>query len=270
MRPRAATLVGMRNVRILVAYDGARFYGWQRQAGFVSVQEALEDALLALLGERIVVHGSGRTDTGVHALRQVASFHIDTRLDDDRLCNALNAHLADGVVVRALETCADAFHARFSARGKRYLYCIGRTRFATPFDAGRAWWVPERLDVERMRAAALPLLGTHDFSAFESAGSPRSSSVRTLRRARWLVRRERLALVLEADGFLYNMARSIAGTLVDAGRGKLDAAAVAAILAGRDRRRAGATAPAHGLYLLRVLYDDACFTGLEGRGGRRA
>lgn len=259
----------MRNVRILIAYDGARFFGWQRQAGFVSVQEALEDGLLALLGERIVVHGSGRTDTGVHALRQVASFHVDTRLDDDRLCNALNAHLPDGVVVRALETCADDFHARFSARGKRYAYCFTRTRFATPFVEGRAWWVPESLDVARMRAAGERLLGTHDFSAFESAGSPRSSSVRTLRRLRWIERRERLVLVLEADGFLYNMARSIAGTLADAGRGKATPAEVADVLAARDRRRAGATAPAHGLYLARVLYSEPCFVGLEGRGGRR-
>jgi tRNA pseudouridine38-40 synthase len=259
----------MRNVRILVAYDGARFFGWQRQAGFVSVQESLEDGLLAVLGERIVVHGSGRTDTGVHALRQVANFHVDTRLDDDRLCNALNAHLPEGVVVRALETCADEFHARFSARGKRYAYCIARTRFASPFVAGRAWWVREPLDVARMRAAAARLLGTHDFSAFESSGSPRSSSVRTLRRARWLVRRESLVLILEADGFLYNMARSIAGTLADAGRGKLSPDDVSAVLASRDRRRAGATAPAHGLYLLRVLFAEPCFSGREGRGGRR-
>ncbi|MBM3978019.1 MAG: tRNA pseudouridine(38-40) synthase TruA [Planctomycetes bacterium] len=260
----------MRNVRVLIAYDGSRFFGWQRQAGFVSVQEAVEDGLLALCGERIVVHGSGRTDTGVHALRQVASFHLDTRLDDDRLCHALNAHLPDGVVVRALETCADDFHARFSARGKRYLYCIARTRFASPFHENRAWWVPEALDVARMRAAAAVLLGRHDFSAFESAGSPRSTSVRTLRGLRCIERREWVGLVLEADGFLYNMARSIAGTLVDAGRGKLGAPEVSAILASCDRKRAGATAPAHGLYLLRVLYPEACFLGLEGRGGRRS
>src|SRR5262245_3663215 len=108
----------MRNVRIQVAYDGSKFFGWQRQAGFASVQETLEDGLAALLGERIVVHGAGRTDTGVHALRQVASFHVDTRLDDWHLACALNAHLSEGVVVRALETCSDSFHAQKSARGK--------------------------------------------------------------------------------------------------------------------------------------------------------
>jgi tRNA pseudouridine38-40 synthase len=249
----------MRNVRVCIAYDGSKFFGWQRQAGFISVQEALEDALLALVGERIIAQGSGRTDTGVHALAQVANFHVDTRLDDNRLCNGLNAHLPPGVVVRALETCPDAFHARFSAVGKRYLYAVTNRRFASPFVRERAWWVRDPLDLPRMRAAARRLVGTHDYSSFESAGSPRSTSVRTLRRVRWIVRREAFGVVLEADGFLYNMARAIAGTLVEVGRGKLDAEDVSRILAAQDRKLAGPTAPPHGLYLLRVLYPQPCF-----------
>lgn len=251
----------IRNVRALVAYDGGRFFGWQRQEGFDTVQAAIEDALAALLREHVVVHGSGRTDTGVHALRQVASFHVDTRLDDNRLLNALNAYLPQGVALRALETCRDDFHARFSATGKRYLYLLANSRFALPWAAGRAWCVREPLDVAAMRAAARSLLGTHDFSAFASQGSPRTSYVRTLRELRLLARREGFAFVLEADGFLYNMARALVGTLAEVGRGALEPAAVASILASRDRRLAGPTAPAEGLYLLRVLYAEACFQG---------
>lgn len=258
----------MRNVRLQIAYDGMRFHGWQRQDGFPTVQQAVEEAFEALLGEHLGVHASGRTDTGVHALRQVAHVHLETRLDDARLQGALNAHLPRGVVVRRLETCADDFHARFSARGKRYLYLTVNARTFPPWWEGRAHWVRQPLDWAAMRRALPALIGRHDFSSFECSGSPRSDSVRTLRRARLVVRRERAALLLEADGFLYNMARAIAGTLIEVGRGKLAPEELGAILAARDRRRAGPTAPACGLYLLSVLYPEPCFASAGGRGLR--
>jgi tRNA pseudouridine38-40 synthase len=251
----------MRNVRMRVAYDGSRFFGWQRQDGFDSVQAALETALEALVGERVVVHGSGRTDTGVHALGQVASCHVETRLDDDRLRHALNHHLPEGVVVRRLETCADSFHARFDARGKRYAYLVLTSRFRSPLGRAYAHWTCDPLDLAAMRAAARVLLGRHDFSAFASAGSPRKSNVRTLQGLRIVARRERFAIVAQADGFLYNMVRALAGTLLEVGRGKLAPDDVRAALLGRRRSAAGPTAPAEGLYLVSVRYAEPVFRG---------
>jgi len=259
----------VRNVRCLIAYDGSRFFGWQRQEGFVSVQQALEDALLSLTGERIVVHGSGRTDTGVHALGQVASFHLETRLVDERLLFALNAHLSEGAVLRALETCADDFHAQKSARGKRYAYLVRTETFALPFARAHWHWSPEPLDLAAMRAAARHFVGCHDFSALASAGSPRGSNVRTIRALHLVARRRGFALVVEGDGFLYNMVRTLAGTLLEVGCGRRTAQGIPELLLGKDRRRAGPTAPAAGLYLVRVLYAEPAFARLpHGPRGR--
>jgi len=249
----------MHNVRLEVAYDGAEFHGWQRQDGFVSVQETLEDAVENLLGERVTVFGSGRTDAGVHALRQVANFHVVTELVDDRLRHALNAHLPESVVVRRLETCADDFHARFSATGKRYLYVVATTRFRPPIGRAHLSWICQSLDFEAMQHAARDLIGEHDFQGLSSLGSKPTTTVRRVRALRWIRRRERLAFVIEADGFLYNMVRAIAGTLLDIGRGRLERNAIAQVLDSGDRGAVGPTAPAEGLYLLRVLYGEGTF-----------
>lgn len=259
----------MRTVRAEIAYDGSRFFGWQRQDGFFTVQQALEEALASLLDTVVTVQGAGRTDTGVHGLRQVAHFHAATRLDDDRLRHALNAHLVEGVVVNRLETCREDFHARFDARGKRYLYLTLTSRFRPPIGREHAHWLPQSLDLAAMREAARGLLGTHDFAAFGNAGSTRRSTVRTVSALRIVARRERFALVVQGDGFLYNMVRTLVGTLIEVGRGKLTPQDVLAALASRDRTRAGPTAPARGLYLLRVLYDEPLFGG-EGVGAGRA
>ena len=249
----------MRNVRILVAYDGSSFYGWQRQAGFDSVQEAIEDALLALTGDPITVRGSGRTDTGVHALGQVANFHVSTRLDDNRLWHALNAHLPEGASIRCLETCRDDFHAQYDARGKRYLYLIRTHRYPLPFGRSYTHFVRDQLDLAAMRAAAALLVGTHDFRAFSNAGSPRKTSVRRIASIRIIPRRESLAIVVSGTGFLYRMVRVIAGTLLKVGRGKMTPEDVRAVLLSKDRNLAGATAPAQGLYLLSVRYEEPTF-----------
>ncbi len=251
----------LRNVRVLLAYDGSLFYGWQRQDGFESVQEALEDALESLLGERIVVRGSGRTDTGVHALGQVAHFHVETKLSDDRLRHALNAHLVDGILVRRLETCRDDFHAQYDARGKRYFYLTLTERFRPPFGQAFAHWVRDSLDLGEMRRAAAALVGEHDFSAFCNAGSPRADNVRHLRSVHILARRQGFAIVVEANGFLYNMVRAIAGTLIEVGRARMSADDIGDILAQGERGLAGPTAPACGLYLLSVRYPETCFAG---------
>jgi tRNA pseudouridine38-40 synthase len=257
----------VRNVRVRLAYDGARFFGWQRQEGFPSVQGALEDALCALCATKIRVNGAGRTDTGVHALGQVANFHVSTRLPDERLIRALNAHLPPGVVVRDLETCAGAFHAQKDARGKRYAYRIRSEPFPLPF-AREGWlWRPRPLDLCAMRAALPHLVGRHDFSALAGAGSPRKSNVRTIRSLHILARRDALAVVVEGDGFLYNMVRTLVGTLLEVGEGKRAPGSLPALLRARDRTAAGPTAPAGGLYLVRVLYDEPCFVPRRPSGG---
>jgi tRNA pseudouridine38-40 synthase len=260
----------LRNVRVLVSYDGSRFFGWQRQEGFMTVQQALEEAIEALLGTTATVFGAGRTDTGVHALGQVANFHVATRLSDERLVFALNAHLPEGIVVRDLETCPDDWHAQKCASGKRYAYLVATSRFPPAFGRAHVHWIPDALDLGAMRRAAAAFRGRHDFGSLASSGSPRRSNVRTLRSLHLVARRKGLALVVEGDGFLYNMVRTLAGTLLEVGRGKRDPEDIGSLLAARDRRQAGPTAPPGGLFLVRVLYPTACFAAAPARGRRRA
>jgi tRNA pseudouridine38-40 synthase len=257
----------MRNVRILVAYDGSKYFGWQRQDGFDSVQQRIEEALHGLVGERAVVQGSGRTDTGVHALGQVAHFHVATRLDDDRLRHALNGNLPESIRIRRAETCAPDFHARFDAVSKRYLYLVATSRFQPPFARELAHWTYEPLDLAAMRAAAALLVGKHDFRAFGNTGSPRKTTVRTLRALRILAHQRGFGVVAEADGFLYNMVRTLVGTLLEVGRGRFLPEQVRAALETGERTLAGPTAPACGLYLLRVRYPEQVFAGPD-RGPR--
>lgn len=253
----------MRNVRLQIAYDGSRFFGWQRQDGFTSVQQALEEAITSITRETVTVHGSGRTDTGVHALKQVAHVHVDTRLDDDRLRHALNAYLPVGVVVRRVETCRDDFHARYSAVSKRYMYLAATSRFEPAIGGPYCHWIKEELDFGAMKRAAALLVGRHDFKAFGNAGSPRPTTVRTIHGLRFIARKQRLAFVVQADGFLYNMVRTIAGTLFAVGRGRLSPESIARALASGDREEAGPTAPPNGLYLVSVQYPESIFTGSD-------
>lgn len=257
----------MRNLRAKIAYDGSRFAGWQRQDGFSSVQGALEDALEALCDEHIHVHGSGRTDAGVHALGQVASFHADTRITDRELVRALNAHLVEGVVVCAVETCRDDFHAQKSARGKRYAYVVATSGVAPPFGRSCVHWTHEALDLAAMRRGARHFLGEHDFSAFAGAGSPRGSNVRRIDAVHLVARRKGFAIVVQGNGFLYHQVRTMVGAMLDVGRGRMAPDELRHLIAGCDRTAVGATAPAKGLYLLSVLYDEACFVP-ERRGPR--
>lgn len=246
----------MRNLRIRVAYDGTCFYGWQRQEGFLSVQEALEDAIEAVCAQRVNVYGSGRTDTGVHALAQVANFHVETPISDYRLRAALNAHLPAGAVVRDVETCADEFHSQRSARGKRYLYVIRNSTHRPVHGPKLAHWTSRNLDFEAMRRAAPAFVGEHDFSAMASSGSPRRSNVRRVQSLHLRRHKDTYWFMIQGNGFLYNMVRTIAGTLMEAGMGKFDRAGIQRILESKERRLAGPTAPPEGLYLVRVLYAE--------------
>jgi tRNA pseudouridine38-40 synthase len=247
----------MRNLRLTVSYDGTDFHGWQTQPGVRTVQETLEAALADLTGEaRVRVNASGRTDSGVHAVGQVVNFRSATRLDPETLRRALNARLPADVVVREAADAADDFDANRDARRKLYRYVIRDGDVPDLFMRRYCCQARHRLDAAAMARAAAVLRGTHDYASFETDWPNRASSVRTV--TRLMVHRfgDWIWIDAEADGFLYNMVRAIAGTLMNVGRGYWPEAAVEAILASRDRTRAGPTAPAQGLFLVRVLYEE--------------
>ena len=256
-----------RTLKLTIAYDGTRFVGWQRQSEGESIQGLLETALARFEGAPVVVHGAGRTDAGVHALAQAASVTLSGAHPLDAIVRALNAQLPRDVRVLDAVEAPPEFHARFDARGKAYRYLIRTGAIASPFDRGYVWHVPETLDLDRMRSAARLLVGTHDFAAFQSAGSHTRSSHRTITASDVSVVpapmfnsidsaaiAPLLSYEVHGDGFLRHMVRAITGTLVDIGRGwRPDT--IADLLRGGVRAAAGPTAPAHGLYLVRVDYD---------------
>jgi tRNA pseudouridine38-40 synthase len=245
----------MRNLKLVLSYDGSEFHGWQTQPNLRTVQETLETAFARLTGEKVFANASGRTDAGVHALGQVVNVRTATRHPAGTVLRALNAHLPADVVVLSVEEVALDFDACRDARRKLYRYVVHDGRVADPFLRRYAWHVPwGRLDHQAMQQAALPLLGRHDFHSFETDWPNRLSSVRTITRLQVCRLGDLVWLDVEADGFLYNMVRGIAGTLVNVGRGYWPAEKVAEILAARDRRQAGPNAPPQGLYLVRVTY----------------
>jgi tRNA pseudouridine38-40 synthase len=243
-----------RRIKLTVEYDGTDFEGWQRQAPpHRTVQEVLELAVAALVGEHCLVAGAGRTDAGVHARAQVASFVTKAAIPTDGLMRALNAALPPDVAVRDAEEVDPTFDARRSARGKHYVYRIWNRPERSPLHRRVSWHVRHRLDLEAMRRGAAPLLGEHDFSAFRAAGCTARSPVRILRRLD-ISGEDLIAIDFEATAFLRHMVRNLAGTLVEVGLAARSPGDIPEILAGRDRTRAGRTAPAKGLTLERVYY----------------
>lgn len=245
----------MRTIRLVVEYDGSGFSGWQRQPGHPSVQGALETAVRRVTGRRAAVCASGRTDAGVHAEGQVASFRTASTIPADRFRDALNAHLPEGVAVVESDEAPTSFHPRKAARSKLYRYEILNRPSRPALDRARLWWVRVPLDVPAMRRAARALVGRRDFRSFASEADRYGSTVRTIRSLRISAAGDRLRVEVEGDGFLYNMVRAIVGTLVQVGRGKMAPAEVKRIVAARDRAQAGPTAPAAGLTLVRVDFS---------------
>ena len=259
----------MPTFRIVLEYDGTEFQGWQVQRqGERTVQGALEAALLQVTGTAVAVVGAGRTDAGVHAEGQVASCRVETRLDPATLQRALNAVLPHDVAVQELSRVPDAFHARRDALGKLYVYRVWNAASRSPLRERTALWVPDRLDLAAMRQALGTLVGTHDFASFQAAGSKPGPTVRRLDRADLEADGGTLRVALEGSGFLRHMVRNVVGTLLEVGRGRRRADSMAALLAARDRTQAGATAPAHGLTLVRVRYGDFRPQS-EGLAGKR-
>ncbi|MEO8260438.1 MAG: tRNA pseudouridine(38-40) synthase TruA [Acidobacteriota bacterium] len=249
----------METFKITLAYDGTGFVGWQRQAAGTSIQGLLEEVLAKLDQRAVSVAGAGRTDAGVHALGQVASFTLQRSIRSEALVRALNGCLPEAIRVIAAECVADTFHARFAATGKTYRYRIWNARVASPFERAYTWHVVEPLDRRAMADAAVLLEGPHDFAAFKAAGGATRSTEREVFSSRISAGLPpggpaSIAYEIAGTGFLHHMVRTIVGTLVEIGRGRRPVEWMADVLAGRDRTRAGATAPAHGLALVEVAY----------------
>ena len=272
----------MRVLKLTLAYDGTRFVGWQRQGDGESIQGLLEEALARFEGAPVTVHGAGRTDAGVHALGQVASAGVTFTHPTETIVRALNAQLPADIRILEVADAAPDFHARFSARSKSYRYQIRAGTVSDPFTRAFVWQLPEPLDVAAMTDAAAVLVGTHDFSAFQSAGSDVASTVRTIVRSEFrgptgsapllftpqsgalltvesgadlTGPRQMFVYEVTADGFLRHMVRAIVGTLIEIGRGWRSVDSMARLIEHGTRAQAGATAPPHGLFLVRVDYD---------------
>ena len=246
----------MRTLKLTIAYDGTDYSGWQAQPDRRTIQGTFEATWAKITRESLRAVASGRTDAGVHARGQVLSLQTDSRLSVDTLRQALNAELPHDVAVLAVEEAAPDFHAIGDTLRKTYRYTILDGRVRDVFARRYVWHVPHRLDERAMQVAGQALIGRHDFSSFENQGAPRTTSVRTLFDLR--VSRpqtDRVEIEVTADGFLYNMVRTIVGSLVEVGRGVQPPEWIAEVLAAQDRRRAGQTAPPQGLCLLRVEYD---------------
>jgi tRNA pseudouridine38-40 synthase len=242
------------NIKVVLEYDGTSFAGWQQQARGRTVEAELKRALRSIVGRDVTVYAAGRTDAGAHAEGQVANFHTDGRIAPQRLMAALNARLPDDVSVLSADPVDEDFHARYSAKWRRYRYRYLDRPARPAIERGRCWHVRGPLDVDEMSRAARALIGKHDWTSFCSASEPVDGRVREMRFATVSRRGDFVELELVGEGFLRGMVRSIAGALAEVGRGRRPARWVGEVLRARDRRRAPRTAPAGGLTLMEVIY----------------
>lgn len=244
-----------KNFKLVIEYDGRRYHGWQRQRGCPTIQETIENRISTMTGAPVTLIASGRTDAGVHALGQTANFRSSTRILPDALQKGLNSLLPDDIVIHQVRQVDAAFHSRYDVKRKTYRYHFWNRPVASAIGRNYRWHIRRPLDLCAMCQAAQSLVGSHDFKSFEGAGSPRSSTVRTVYES--CVRENpsgEITFTITANGFLRFMVRNIVGTLAEIGLGRAGAKEMGRILVARDRRLAGSTAPAHGLFLVEVVY----------------
>ncbi len=247
----------MRNIKITIEYDGKNFAGWQSQPGKVSIQSEIEKAIKEITGEECEVIASGRTDAGVHALGQVANFHTNTNIEIEKIPYAINSKLTKSIVINNAEEVDDRFHSRYNCKLKTYRYIVNNSEFPSALERYREYHMPIKLDIEAMKEAVKHFEGEHDFKGFKSSGgNAKKTTVRTITKAVVEEYGSRLYIELTGNGFLYNMVRIIAGTIVDVGLGKIDAKSIPEVIESKDRTRAGKTLPPHGLYLVSVNYEE--------------
>lgn len=242
------------NFKLTIAYDGSRYQGWQRLKKAETVQSKLEECLSKLADETVEIVGSGRTDAGVHAQAQVANFHTAAKLTPKQIMDDCLLYLPKDIIVTAVEEVPPRFHARYNAKRKTYVYRVWNAPLPDVFQRRTTWHVPESLNVGAMRRAAQQLVGKHDFRSFTNTKGEEKSTVRTIYALEVTHTGPVVELTFEADGFLYNMARILAGTLVDAGRGTIAPEAIPGILKACSRAASGPIAPPQGLFLMDVVY----------------
>lgn len=244
----------MRNIKLTLEYDGTAYCGWQRQVNGLSIQEVIEEKLRVMVGEEVKVIGSGRTDAGVHALKQVASFKTSSKIPTDGFWKGLNGLLPPDIALKEICEVPADFHARYSAQEKVYLYRILHDRIRSPLHRFYAWFLPFDLDLEVMGECLPCIKGRQDFAAFMASGSSVQSTIRIVSDLKLIRKNKIIEFEIRANGFLRHMVRNIVGTLVQAGQGQITPPRFRDILQGGDRTQAGITAPPQGLFLKEVIY----------------
>ena len=246
----------MRNIKLTIEYDGKEFNGWQKQPDKLNIQGNIEKAIEAITNEKVELMASGRTDAGVHALGQVANFKTNSNIPIEKFAIALNSNLKKSILIKSAEEVDEKFHSRLSCKRKTYRYVINNSEYGTAIYRNLETHIKEKLNIEKMKEAIKYFEGEHDFKAFKASGTSSKSSVRTIYSAEVIQKNDdRIFIELTGNGFLYNMVRIIAGTLVDVGLEKIEPQQIKEIIKSKDRGKAGKTLPPQGLYLLNVEYE---------------
>lgn len=244
----------MRNIKLVIEYDGTNYDGWQTQKSKNTIQDTIEEALKKVMNEEIKLIGASRTDSGVHALGQVANFKTNSIIPIERIPKAVNSILPPDIVIKNAQEVQEGFHARFSSKGKKYKYTVLNDVTPSALNRNFAYFYPYKIDIDAIKAASSYFIGTHDFSAFKSSGGVSKTNIRTIYELKIILNDNYINFYISGDGFLYNMVRIIIGTLLEVGRGKINPDEIKEIILSGDRKRAGKTVPAHGLCLLEVYY----------------
>ena len=244
----------MRNIKLIIEYDGKGFNGWQKQPDRLNIQGEIEKAIEEITGKKVDLTASGRTDAGVHSLGQTANFKTDSKIPTEKFAKAINSRLKKSIVIKSAEEVDEKFHSRYSVKSKTYRYIINNSENGTAIYRGLEYHVPMKLDYEKMNEAIKYFIGEHDFKAFKASGTSSKSSVRKILDGSVRKEGERVIIEVTGTGLLYNMVRIISGTLLDVGLGKIKPEDIPSIIESKDRTKAGKTLPAHGLYLLQVNY----------------
>lgn len=244
----------MRDIKLIIEYDGKKFGGWQKQPTKLNIQGEIEQAIKEITGEDVELIASGRTDSGVHSLGQVANFKTNSNIEIEKVAIAINSKLKKSIVIKKAEEVSEDFHARYSCKGKKYRYIINNSQQGTAIYRDLECHIPQKLDVEKMRKAIKYFEGEHDFKGFKASGTSSKNTIRTIYKAEIKQEGERIIIELTGSGFMYNMVRIIAGTIVDVGLGRINPEEIPRIINLKDRNKAGKTLPAHGLYLVEVYY----------------
>ena len=246
----------MRNIKLLIEYDGKDFNGWQKQPNKLNIQGEIERAIERITGEEVNLMASGRTDAGVHAIGQVANFKTNSNIPIEKFPIALNTNLKKSIIIKSAEEVEERFHSRLNCKKKTYRYIINNSKYGTAIYRNLETHIPIKLDIEKMQKAVKYFEGEHDFKAFKASGTSSKSSVRKIYKAEVIdAGNERIYIELTGNGFLYNMVRIIAGTLVEVGLNKIEPQEIENIILSKKRENAGKTLPPQGLYLVNVVYN---------------